>query len=365
MKKDTRTIDPAAQYLLNKAQEANIETGWDRFAGMQDSCGFGDLGLCCRHCLMGPCRIDPFGEGPQKGICGITADGIVARHLCRMIAAGTASHSDHGAHILEALELVYSGDTSNYKINDTEKLKSLALEMGFKENGGGANELVGQLIEKVKEAFSNLSGDSDWLLRSIPKPRLEKLQKLRVLPTGIDPAIRETMHRTHIGVDADPVNLLLGGLKCAVADYLGMDVSTNISDILLGTPSLTYSYANLGVLDKDAVNVAVHGHNPLVSEAILRAVPQYQEKAKKAGASNGINVVGVCCTGNEVLMRHGIPLATNFSSQELAILTGAVDAMVVDVQCIMPSLSHLCECYQTGLITAMAVAKILGATHDQ
>ncbi len=363
VKKDVKTIDPAAQYLLNKAQAANIETGWDRFDSMQDACGFGNLGLCCRHCMMGPCRIDPFGEGPQKGICGITADGMVARNLCRMIASGSAAHSDHGAHILEALERVYSGDTSNFKIKDEEKLKNLVHQMGWEKAGENTRALTGTLIEKVKEAFSNLSGGSDWLIRSIPKPRLEKLQNLGVLPTGIDPVIRETMHRTHIGVDADPVNLLLGGLKCAMGDYLGMDVSTNMSDILLGTPMPVYSYANLGVLDKDAVNIAVHGHNPLIGESIIKAIPQFQEKAKLAGAVNGINVVGVCCTGNEVLMRHGIPLATNFSSQELAILTGVVDTMVVDVQCVMPSLGPLCECYQTELITTMAVAKMPGAVH--
>jgi carbon-monoxide dehydrogenase catalytic subunit len=361
--KNVKSIDPAAKYLLEKAQEGNVETGWDRFDAMQDACGFGDLGLCCRHCMMGPCRIDPFGEGPQRGICGISADGIVARNLCRMIASGTSAHSDHGVHILEALERVFSGDTGNFKITDPGKLKSIAAEMGLKVSGKVDKALLGAFIDKVKDAFSNLHGDSDWMLCSIPKPRLERFKNLHILPSGIDPTIRETMHRTHMGVDADPVNLLLGGLKCSLADYLGMDVSTIMSDILLGTPAPVFSRANLGVLDKDAVNVAVHGHNPLIGESLIKAVPQFQEKAKKAGAKNGFNLVGICCTGNEVLMRHGIPLATNFASQELAILTGAVDAMVVDVQCIMPSLGTLCECCQTELITTTAVAKIPGAKH--
>ncbi|MBN2208781.1 MAG: anaerobic carbon-monoxide dehydrogenase catalytic subunit [Candidatus Coatesbacteria bacterium] len=357
------TADPAAQQMLKKAREANIETAWDRFDAMQDICAFGDLGLCCRNCMIGPCRIDPFGEGPRKGVCGISSDGMVARNLCRMIAAGASAHSDHGAHILEALERIASGHSSDFKIKDAEKLKRVAAQLGLSENGGGTLELIRLLVGKVKEAYGQLGGESDWLLRTIPAPRVEKLRSLCVLPSSIDPTIRETMHRTHMGVDADPLNLLLGGIKCSLADFLGMDVASNLSDILLGTPMPVFSEANLGVLDADAVNVAVHGHHPLISESILAAVPELDQEAKEAGAANGFNIVGICCTGNEVLMRHGIPLATNAASQELAVITGAIDAMVVDVQCVMPSLANVCECYHTKLFTTMSIAKIPGATH--
>ncbi|MCP4149578.1 MAG: carbon monoxide dehydrogenase, partial [bacterium] len=215
IKANTRTIDPAAQYLLKKAQEANIETGWDRFDAMQDVCGFGSLGLCCRICMMGPCRIDPFGEGPQKGICGISADAIVARNLCRMIAAGAASHSDHGAHILAVLERILAGDTKNFKVKDPLKLQNIVKEMGLEVENEDPQSLLRALVDKVKESYSNLEGDSDWLLRSIPAPRLERFKKLQVMPPAVDPTIREAMHRTHMGVDADPVNLLLGSIKCA------------------------------------------------------------------------------------------------------------------------------------------------------
>jgi carbon-monoxide dehydrogenase catalytic subunit len=357
------SADPAARYMLEKAREANVETAWDRFAAMQDVCAFGDLGLCCRNCMLGPCRIDPFGEGPQKGICGISSDGMVARNLCRMVAAGTSAHSDHGFHILEVLERINAGEKSNFKIKDKEKLELVAQQLGLKKDGKSGKDVVGRLIGKVREGYFGSDGASDWLVRALPRARLERLQKLQLLPSGIDPVIRETMHRTHMGVDADPLNLLLGAIKCSISDFLGMDIASSLSDIILGTPKPTFSEANLGVLDADAVNVAVHGHNPLISESILQAVPEFEEKAKKAGAPNGINIVGVCCTGNEVLMRHGIPLATNAASQELAVLTGALEAMVVDVQCVMPSLANLCECYHTELITTMPIAKIPGAKH--
>jgi len=359
----TGSVDPAAQCMLKKAREANIETAWDRFDAMQDVCAFGDLGLCCRNCMIGPCRIDPFGEGPSKGVCGISADGMVARNLCRMIATGASAHSDHGAHILEALAGIASGEKSDFEIKDPDKLKKVAAQLGIADSGDGDRAVIQKLVAKVEKTFAGPRGESEWLLSVLPAPRIEKLRGLGLLPPGIDSTIRETMHRTHMGVDADPINLLLGGIKCAVADFLGMDVASNLSDILLGTPSPSYSMANLGVLDADAVNVAVHGHHPLISESILQVVPELDQKAKDAGAANGINIVGICCTGNEVLMRHGIPLATNASSQELAVLTGAIDAMVVDVQCVMPSLANVCECYHTQLFTTMPIAKIPGATH--
>jgi carbon-monoxide dehydrogenase catalytic subunit len=358
-----RSADPAVQHLLAKAREANVETGWDRYDAMQDACAFGELGLCCRHCMMGPCRIDPFGEGPSKGICGISGDGMAARNLCRMVATGASAHSDHGAHILEVLERLRSGEEQEFRIKDPEKLQRIAAALGFDGDADDVEGAMAHLIAKSKEAYAGGNGEDGWISRVLPSPRLQKLRSLHVLPDSIDPVIRETLHRTHMGVDADPLNLLLGALKCSLADFLGMDVSSNLSDVILGAPTPTPSTANLGVLDAEAVNVAVHGHNPLISEAILQALPQFEEEAKDAGAPNGINVVGVCCTGNEVLMRHGIPLATNAASQEIAILTGAIDAMVVDVQCVMPSLSNLCECFHTELITTMSIAKIPGAKH--
>lgn len=356
-----RSVDPAAQYMLKKAHEANIETAWDRFDAMKDQCSFGLLGLCCRICMMGPCRIDPFGEGPSKGICGISPDAMVARNLIRMIAVGASAHSDHAHHILEVFHRIIDGNEKNFKIRETSKLKKMAEALGFEGDGKPPLDYAKFLAGKIEEIFHGSA--EDWLVSVVPKERLDKLRSLNVIPKNIDSTIRETLHRTHMGVDADPVNLLLGGAKCSIADFLGMDLATSLSDIMLGTPAPKYSKANLGVLDCDAVNIAVHGHNPLISESIMQAVPEFQEKAKKAGAPHGLNIVGICCTGNELLMRHGIPLATNAASQELAILTGAIDAMVVDVQCIMPSTSDLCECFHTELITTMSIARIPGAKH--
>ena len=114
-----------------------------------------------------------------------------------------------------------------------------------------------------------------------------------------------------------------------------MYIGTDLTDVLFGTPTPVITDANLGALDKDKINIAVHGHNPLLSQMVVYAARELEGEAKAAGAQ-GINLVGICCTGNEVLMREGVPSVANFGSQELVIMTGVLDSMVMDVQCIAP-----------------------------
>jgi carbon-monoxide dehydrogenase catalytic subunit len=229
----------------------------------------------------------------------------------------------------------------------------------------GAKEIAGDVARKALEEFSEKESPLTWAATTVTKGRIDTFLKYGVVPTGIDSAVAEVMHRTTYGVDADPLNILLGAVKCAIADYTGCHIATDLSDILFGTPTPVITKANLGVLNKNAVNIALHGHNPLLSDIIVQVSSEREltEKAKSAGASEGINLVGICCTGNEVMMRHKIPLATSSVSQETAILTGAVDAMVVDYQCIMPSIQSIAECYHTKVITTMPISRISNAMH--
>jgi len=360
---EIRSICPASKEVLKIAAREDIATAWDRYEAQLPLCGFGELGTCCRNCMQGPCRIDPFGEGPQLGTCGATADTIVARNLDRAIAAGTAAHSGHAKHLAHTLYKAAKGEAPDYPIKDEAKLKTVAARLGIETEGKSANEVALAVAEMALAEFSEKETPLAWAATTVTEGRVNTFAKLGVVPTGIDAAISEIMHRTSYGVDADPVNLLLGGVKCALADYAGCHLATDLSDILFGTPQPVVSRANLGVLKENAVNIAVHGHNPVLSDIIVQVAPQLDEEAKAAGASEGINIVGICCTGNEVLMRHGIPSATHSVSQELAIITGALDAMVVDYQCVMPALATVAECYHTKLITTMPIAKISGATH--
>jgi carbon-monoxide dehydrogenase catalytic subunit len=358
MEKDVRnrSIDPASQDMLDVCQRAGLETAWDRYEKQQPQCGFGELGLCCRNCNMGPCRIDPFGEGASKGVCGATADIIVARNLLRSIAAGAAAHSDHARDVAHTFREVILGRASSYSIKDQAKLERLMKEYGV--------ETQIALADAIMAEFGKQDGPIQFTRRA-PAKRLELWKKLGIEPRGIDREIVECMHRTHMGVDNDHVNLILQGLRTSLADgWGGSMIATELQDVLFGTPAPTFSEANLGVLEPNKVNIIVHGHEPILSEMIVSAAaePEMVELAKKQGAV-GINVAGMCCTGNEVLMRHGVPVAGNFLQQELAVATGSVDAMIVDVQCIMPALGALAGCFHTKFISTSPKAKFPGAVH--
>ena len=358
MAKDVRyrSIDPASQDMLDVCQRAGLETAWDRYEKQQPQCGFGELGLCCRNCNMGPCRIDPFGEGATKGVCGATADIIVARNLLRSIAAGAAAHSDHARDVAHTFREVVYGRASSYSIKDQDKMQRLMKEYGVQ------TEIA--LADLIMAEFGKQDGPIQFTRRA-PAKRQQLWEKLGIEPRGIDREIVECMHRTHIGVDNDYVNLILHGLRTSLADgWGGSMIATELQDVLFGTPTPTFSEANLGVLEPNKVNVIVHGHEPLLSEMIVAAAadPEIVELAKKQGAL-GINVAGMCCTGNEVMMRHGVPVAGNFLQQELAVATGAVDAMVVDVQCVMPALGALAGCFHTLFISTSPKARFPGAVH--
>ncbi len=351
-----RSADPVSREMLDVCRKAGLETAWDRFEKQQPQCGFGELGLCCRNCNMGPCRIDPFGEGAVRGVCGATADIIVARNLLRMIAAGAAAHSDHGRGVAHTFRLMSEGKAPSYKVKDSAKLERLMKEYGVDSQIA--------LADAVLAEFGKQDGPIQFTRRA-PAKRVELWKKLGIDPRGIDREIVEIMHRTHIGVDNDYVHLILQGLRASLADgWGGSMIATELQDVMFGTPSPTFSEANLGVLEPNQVNIIVHGHEPLLSEMVVAAAadPDMIKLAKEQGAL-GINVAGICCTGNEVLMRHGVPVAGNFLQQELAVATGAVEAMVVDIQCIMPALGALSGCFHTRFISTSPKAMFPGAAH--
>jgi len=360
---NTLSIQPDTLAMVQKARDEGIETVWDRAAAQEPQCGFCSLGVSCRNCVMGPCRLDPFGEGPQRGICGADADIIVARNLARMIAAGAASHSDHGRDLVETLLAVAEGQAPGYRVTDVAKLDRIAAEFGVPAEVP-TQEKAKRLALAMMEEFGSRKGHLTFTGR-LPQTRVQLWEKLGITPRGIDREVVETMHRTHMGVDNDAVNILLHALRTSLSDgWGGSMIATEVSDILFGTPQPCASQANLGVLKADQVNIILHGHNPLVSEMIVRGAqdPQLTSRAKELGAT-GINLAGLCCTGNEVLMRKGIPMAGNHLVQELAILTGVVEAMVVDYQCIMPSVGQVASCYHTRMISTSAKAKFPHAQH--
>ncbi len=371
-----RSIDPAAQEMLKLAELRELETVWDREEAQTPHCKFGSTGVCCKNCAMGPCRITP--KSP-KGVCGATADIIVARNLIRAIAAGAAAHSDHGRPLAIILKEIAEGKNKDYQLKDISKLKAIAARLGL-----DSEENPNNLAKEIAEIAMGDYGKQDdnpikFLLSYAPKKRIECWQglekrlfeetskKIGILPRNIDREIVDIMHRTHIGVDNDPVSLLFQGIRAALGDgWGGSLIATEIQDVLFGTPSVRTVMANLGVIDADYVNIVIHGHEPILSEKIIEVarLEEMQAAAQKYGAK-GINIVGMCCTGNELLMRQGVPIAGNVLHQELAVMTGAIEAVVVDVQCIYPALGQLCKCFHTKFISTSNQAKFPGSVHIQ
>ncbi len=365
------SIDVSTQEMILRAQKLQIETVFDRAVTMKP-CAIGLQGICCKNCAMGPCRL-PLpkdgiqGEDTRKGLCGATANTIAARNFARMVAAGAAAHSDHGRGVAEVFLSVARKETDDYKIKDPARLIQIApyfgvettVEVDGKTMDRSIDEIALAVAEKAVEEWGKPEGVCSYLKRA-PQPLYEKWEKQGVLPRNIDREIVEIMHRTHMGVDQDYKNLTKQCTRASLADgWAGSMIATDLQDVMFGSPSPLQSEADLGIMKADHVNIIVHGHEPLLSEMIVAAAQSQEmlDYAKEKGAK-GIQLGGICCTANEMLQRHGIPTAGTYLQQELAIITGACDAMVVDVQCIFQNLANVAKCFHTKLITTHPIAKM-------
>ncbi|TYC87912.1 anaerobic carbon-monoxide dehydrogenase catalytic subunit [Acetobacterium wieringae] len=361
MSNEILNYDKVAEESLAKAQRDGAETMWDRRAAQKTQCGFGEAGVCCRICAMGPCRVSPVpGKGAERGICGANADTIVARNFARMVAAGTSAHSDHARDIVHAMH--HASAEGPFKVRDEAKLRRIAKEWDVVDaDTKETYALAHEMAEIALEEFGKPFGTQRFLKRA-PKARQEIWAREDIAPRAIDQEVVTLMHSTHMGCAADYESIFRRGMRTGMSDgWGGSMIGTEFSDILYGTPTARASSSNLGVIDAEMVNILIHGHDPNLSEMLVLAAqdPAMVEMAKSVGAK-GINIVGMCCTGNEMTMRHGIKIAGNFYQQEMCIITGAMEAVVVDVQCIFPALPELAKTYHTRFISTSQKAKIAG-----
>jgi carbon-monoxide dehydrogenase catalytic subunit len=352
-------MEADAAKLKEVSAALSVETWEDRAKAQGTRCKFGEEGVCCRFCHMGPCRITP--KAP-RGVCGCDVHGIAGRNYLRSIAAGTSAHSDHARELLHVLR--HASPDGNIKVRDEQKLINLAKEWDIPTEGRDLYDVAHEVAEVGLQEFGKTDGCQRFVKRA-PKQLQDLWEKEGILPRAIDREIATAMHMTHMGNTSDPEFLIRQGLRTALSNgWGGSMIGTEITDILFGTPTVRTTEGNLGVLEKEQVNIIIHGHDPVFSEMMIAAseLKEIQDYCKSKGAK-GINISGICCTANEVTMRHGVRIAGSFLQQEDAILTGAVEVMCVDVQCIFPSLPALTGCFHTKFVTTSPIARIPNAVH--
>ena len=347
-------FEAATDRLLETGAKVGADAWQLRVKNQTPHCKFGEQGICCRICSMGPCRITP--KAP-RGICGCDAHGIVGRNYLKFTAGGAATHSDHGREICHTLyEAAADG---NYKVKDPDKLIRIAKEWGIETEGKDIYDLAHEVAETGLMEYGKPFGTQRFLKRA-PQSTQDIWEREEIAPRAIDREVSCSLHMSHMGCSSKPEALVRQSLRAGLSDgWGGSMMGTEFSDVLFGTPKPIDTEANLGVMVEENVNIVVHGHDPSLSEMICEYAddPEMIAYAKEMGAK-GITVSGVCCTSNEVAMRRGIPMAGNFLQQENVVLTGACEAIVVDVQCIFPALGPLSKCFHTKFITTSPIAQM-------
>ncbi len=347
-------FEAATERLLETGAKVGADAWQFRVKNQTPHCKFGEEGVCCRICSMGPCRIT---KKAPRGICGCDVHGIVGRNYLKFTAGGSATHSDHGREICHTL--YESSADGCYQVKDPEKLIRIAKEWGVETEGKDIYDLAHEVAEMGLWEYGKPFGTQRFLKRA-PQSQQELWEKNELAPRAIDREVSCSLHMTHMGCSSLPEALIKQSIRAGLSDgWGGSMMGTEFSDVLFGTPKPIDTEANLGVMVEENVNIVVHGHDPSLSEMVCEYAdsPEMIAYAKEMGAK-GITVSGVCCTSNEVAMRRGIPMAGNFLQQENVVLTGACEAIVVDVQCIFPALGPLSKCFHTKFITTSPIAQM-------
>ncbi len=307
--------DPGIRALLERARNLGIETVWDRCQTQLPQCGFGELGVCCHNCSQGPCRIDPFGNGPRSGVCGAGRDTLASSTFVRAVTAGTAALSVY------AKGMVRLVSAPGREIKNMEKLEAVAGRLGLNPVPGPVG-LLQQLADTARAEFSFRDEPPAWILTTLTKGRIDSLGKAGALPQGIDSSIAESVQRSAMGATSDPLDLLLSGVKCAVAGFAASRLASDLADIVFGAPQPAVT--SLAPNSESQVNIAVQGFDRALTQSLEIAAGELADEAKVLGAT-GFNVMALGW-GQSIL-------------QELSLLTGLWDAVAVTGQCSYPSLS--------------------------
>jgi len=355
MTKETFVLDPVTEAMHKRAKELGIRTVWERYKENQARSKDAPFQATCMTCQQGPCV-----DVKRTGVCGMNKDIIIAKNLVSETTIGASAHVGHARRIANILKGVGDGSVSGYPIIDHEKLDSVYEGLGL-DGAKTDREKAAGIADAIMDDLSKLNGVPKMLLFKASEERRNLWEGKEILIDGGCPEIMEAQNRIAMGMDHDMENLLLGACRLGLVDaYCGMHPATTVQDILLGVPKVGKVKTNLTVIERDKINVVIHGHIPFLPDVVVRAAEEYNDDPSHEPK---VNVVGMCCTGMEVLMRRGINFGGDILQQELAIATGAIELVVVDIQCTQPAIVDAAKHFHTKIVTTDPMAKMEGTTY--
>lgn len=347
-----------SDYLESKT---DINTAFDRFGEQKVKCGFGKLGVCCRLCSNGPCRITP--DSP-KGVCGATADSIVARNFLRMVAAGSACY----LHVCEAtarrLKSIGEGVTP-LSLRSQQSLDELAAMFGIEAET--TEEKARLVADKVLADLYKPRDEKMELVEFMaPKERIETWERLGILPGGAKAEVFDALVKTSTNLNTDPVDQMLHVLNLGISTGLyGLAMTNLLNDVIMGEPEIRIASTGFSVADPDYVNIAVSGHSHSVFAGLIAYLESDAAQAigREVGAK-GIKLVGMTCVGQDMQLRAGASgtdifcgQAGNNFTQEALLSTGAIDMVVSEFNCTLSGIEPIAARQQIKLVCLDDVAK--------
>ncbi len=352
------TCPSADKPLEGFIRDLPMETSHHRVEGQSTKCGFGLQGVCCRLCSNGPCRITP--KAP-RGICGATADVIVARNFLRAVASGSGCY----IHIVEntALNVKKTAEAKG-EIKGEKSLARLAETFGVQ--GADKWDTAKQVADLVlKDLYKPEYEKMELVEKLAYAPRFKKWQELGILPGGAKGEVFHGVVKCSTNLNSDPVDMYTDCLKLGISTGLyGLTLTNLLNDVLLGEPELRMAPVGLRVIDPDYINIMITGHQHTIFVDLQERLvsPEAVAKAKAAGAK-GFKLVGCTCVGQDLQLRgaHYTEVfdghAGNNYTSEAVLATGGIVAVLSEFNCTLPGIEPICDQLKIKQICLDDVAK--------
>lgn len=355
--------DPAVREMVAYMDSIGCENCFDRFDKQKPHCAFGLAGVCCRICSLGPCKIT---EKSPRGTCGANADLIVARNMVRAAAGGVAAHGARAREVMLTMKKAAEGEV-DLPIVGREKVLGVAKMFGLDTENTSVKKLAGQIADILLEDMSRtVPGRHRTLTAAAPAERQKVWEELGLTPISSYHEVFEALHQTTVGTQGDWRKAMDQFLRLGLTFSMNSVVGGSIaSDCLYGVPSRSTIKANLGALRTDTVNIAIHGHAPMLATQVIQTArsEKFVKMAQQAGAKD-IRFYGICCSGLSSMYRLGgvVPLS-NANGSELVVATGALDLWLADIQEVFPGIMDVANCYKTVVVTTNESNRLPGAEH--